>query len=169
MTGQSLCVIVYIHDKEKGVIFLPQYAKRASSPCYCINLRRAAGGITELYDRALAPSGLTVNQYSLLQGLRKLEKPSVTALAQRQGLERSTLVRNLSPLLQAGYVRDVAQASARNRQLLLTLKGEEILRQAQPLWRQAQEQVSEALGEENLKSLMRTLEQLENLPVAVQG
>ena len=36
-------------------------------PCVCVSLRDAARSLTKLYDDALAPSGLLVTQYSLLQ------------------------------------------------------------------------------------------------------
>ena len=55
---------------EDGVIMAEK--KRRSSTCHCIQLRRAASRVTERYDMALAPAGLTVGQYSLLAHLERL-------------------------------------------------------------------------------------------------
>lgn len=61
--------------------------------CYCINLRRMNARVTEYYDRMLAPSGLTVSQFSLLKNLDRMGECSVTGLAKAVELERSTLAR----------------------------------------------------------------------------
>ena len=34
--------------------------------CTCMRMRRATRRVTQLYDRALEPAGLTVNQFGLL-------------------------------------------------------------------------------------------------------
>ncbi len=64
--------------------------RRRSGTCYCIQLRRAASRVTEQYDAALAPVGLTVGQYSLLAHLERLEPVSVSVLAEEMELERTT-------------------------------------------------------------------------------
>ena len=83
--------------------------KRRSSTCHCIQLRRAASRVTERYDMALAPAGLTVGQYSLLAHLERLEPVSVSRLAEELELERTTLVRTLKPVLARQLVADAAE------------------------------------------------------------
>ncbi len=38
-------------------------------PCMCANLRRAARVLSQRYDEALRPLGLTITQFTILQAL----------------------------------------------------------------------------------------------------
>ena len=135
--------------------------KRRSSTCHCIQLRRAASRVTERYDMALAPAGLTVGQYSLLAHLERLEPVSVSRLAEELELERTTLVRTLKPVLARQLVADAAEPGRRSRALMLTGEGRTLLEQARPLWRAAQEDVERRLGEGGIAALEALLERLE--------
>ena len=135
--------------------------KRRSSTCHCIQLRRAASRVTERYDMALAPAGLTVGQYSLLAHLERLEPVSVSRLAEELELERTTLVRTLKPVLARQLVADAAEPGRRSRALTLTGEGRTLLEQARPLWRAAQEDVERRLGEGGIAALEALLELLE--------
>lgn len=117
------------------------------TPCHCINLRRAANHITNYYTRALEPCGLTVSQFSVLWSLDALGQSNTTALAERVGLDRSTLVRNLKPLQTGGFIGDVAEAGQRDRMLHVTEKGAKALEIGIPLWKSAQREVKGLLGE----------------------
>ena len=135
----------------------------AKEKCVCIHLRRAGRTLTSHYDRMLAPSGITVNQYSLLQHLDPLGTASTSALAASVKLDRSTLVRNLKPLFGAGLVADTSKKDARDRCLALTETGGQTLLYAEKLWKKAQREVKNQIGEKKLKSLMKTLAKLETL------
>jgi DNA-binding MarR family transcriptional regulator len=127
---------------------------RELSGCTCLRLRRAARRITQIYDHLLEPAGLTVNQFSLLGQLygatrsRRIGLP-IGALAERMGMDPTTLNRNLKPLEAQGLVRNAADAADRRvRSVLITAKGATKLQKAIPFWRRAQAQVEEALGVE---------------------
>ena len=79
-------------------------AKLYKSKCYCTNLRRSANAISDFYDNALKNAGLTVSQYYLLINLSRLGKANITHWAQRVGLDRSTMVRNIKPLESRGLI-----------------------------------------------------------------
>lgn len=128
----------------------------------CIRIRRAAQRVTDFYDRALAPSGISVNQYSLLINISRQEGCCTGELARKVKLEKSTLVRTLRPLLQAGYVTDKSPDGNRKRQLYLTASGKAVLERAVPLWLEAQEKLRDVLGgnSEALTGLLGTLNRL---------
>jgi Transcriptional regulators len=115
------------------------------TPCVCINLRRIAQKVTELYDNALKPVGITVNQYSLLVNISTIEGCGTGELARKVRLEKSTLVRTLQPLLREGFIIDRASGGRRRRCLYLSPAGEEVLKAAFPLWNRAQEEVAARL------------------------
>jgi DNA-binding MarR family transcriptional regulator len=140
-----------------------QKAHKREIHCYCIKVRRVARIVTAYYDNFLAPSGLTVNQYSLLVNLEKLGESNVSELADYVGLERTTLVRNIKPLLERGYVQDASRAEARDCRLSVTAMGREALGVAMPLWEKAQKGVGDKIGAGNIKVLNELLGGLEML------
>lgn len=117
-----------------------------TSPCTCHLLRRLARRVTQDYDRAVAPAGLTITQFSLLQHLRHQPGISASALAQRVGMERTTLLRNLRPLIRDGLARYQGAGAGRSADLELTARGLERIRQARPLWARAQASLEQRLG-----------------------
>ena len=122
------------------------------SPCYCTNLRRSANWATELYDRALAPSGLSVPQYYLLINLSRMERANATQWAQQVGLERTTLVRNVKLLEERGLV---AQTDGRGRTFTLTDTGRTTLTRAVSCWEEAQRELAALLGPEAAAAVLR--------------
>ena len=50
-----------------------QYKPKFTSPCHCLNIRRASRAVTQFYEKVLEPSGLKVTQYSLLRNLELVE------------------------------------------------------------------------------------------------
>ena len=137
--------------------------KRKSSVCNCLNLRRASLAITEIYDHYLAPSQLSVSQFSILKHIIAMEPASVSELAAEIRLDRTTLVRNLKPLEQQGLIHDIAQSGTRNRQLCLTAAGRERIEQANAYWELAQKRIEAQLGLEDTKTLQALLLKIEVL------
>ena len=131
-----------------------------TSECICTHLRRAARGVSRPYDEALAGFGINVAQFSLLRHVQRLDRPSITSLAEAMGLERSTLGRNLRVLEAEGLVRLADGDDQRNRLVLLSEAGRARLEAAHPAWQQAQQQLVEQLGEGQRDELVRLLERL---------
>jgi DNA-binding MarR family transcriptional regulator len=99
----------------------------------------------------------------LLVNLGRLGESNVSELAHYVGLERTTLVRNLRPLLEKGYIRDAARAGARDCRLSVAEIGQEALDTALPLWEKAQKGIDTKIGADNVKLLDELLKGLETL------
>ena len=134
-----------------------------SSSCHCINLRRAANTVSRYYDSMLKPSGLTLNQYSILSSIRKIEPCSVTELAEKTRLDRTTLVRNLKPMFASGWIVDEAKSGNRRNQLRLTETGIVRVQEGELLWQKAQQKLENHIGQNNLAALTICLLELEGL------
>lgn len=130
-------------------------------PCICIKLRRITQKVTDLYDKALSPMGITVNQYSLLVNIGRIEGCCISELASQVKQEKSTLVRTLQPLFRDELIFDSSSAENRKRQLFLTTKGKATLKKAIPLWSEVQEEVAGKLGP-NYEELMCIFEQVDS-------
>lgn len=134
--------------------------KKIKSKCHCINIRRAANRISKFYDNTLKAIGLSVNQYSLLINLSRLERSNITTLANYVDLERTTLVRTIKPLIEKQFIEDIAIEGKRDRELILTEKGWEKVRQGEILWTKAQNEIENRIGKENIKLLYEILEKI---------
>ncbi len=137
--------------------------EKKPSICNCLNLRRASAAITKIYDEKLAASGITVSQYSLLKHIALLGPVSVSELAVKLRLDRTTLVRNLKPLEAAACIMDISQKGSRNRRLQLTEKGNKKYEEAEQLWKEAQNFIEQSLGKENMEKLTSLLSMIESL------
>ena len=134
---------------------------QAHAMCACERLRRAARGVTQLYDAALASSGLKVTQLPILVGLAIAGPLPITALADALGLDRTTLTRNAGVLEQRGLGAIVEHDDdARMRMLSLTPQGSSVLSAALERWSAVHEQVQARFGSERLQALYAELEAL---------
>ena len=133
------------------------------SPCYCLNMRRASRAVTQLYDEILKTSGLTVAQLALLSNLEVVEQTTINELAKILRVDRTTLNRNMRPLVDAGFIEINPGTDSRTRQIKLTQAGKAVVATGMALWREAQGTMKEYLGQEELAALKRLLSKLEAL------
>ena len=131
--------------------------------CACGRLRRATRALTQLYDDLLAPAGLRVTQFLLLQILKRDGPLRINELATRQLLDRTALSRNLDPLVAQGLVDIVRGRDARTREVAISPKGRKALDAAEPHWTRAQQAVTRHIGAAKLDALIATLGELESL------
>ncbi|MGN7833253.1 MarR family winged helix-turn-helix transcriptional regulator [Pseudoxanthomonas sp. 22568] len=129
------------------------------SPCTCFHLRRATRRVTQIYDRELAAVDLSLNQYSILR--RAGESPrTLGSLADELGMDRTTLTRNLKPLLAVGLLAETRGEDARQRLLQLSDAGRQRLGAARPHWQRAQGIIDEAFGADAVARLHADLDTL---------
>ena len=132
----------------------PQTEPAAARGCTCFKLRSLNRRVTAAYDRALAAAGMRVTQYSVLAQLRRLGGASMSALADAMDMDRTTLTRNLKPLLEAGWVEvGASEHDARVRAIHLTTAGDARFQAARVHWRRAQSEVNAAIGAAELTRL----------------
>lgn len=127
--------------------------------CSCSAVRQAARHLTRLYDGVLAPTGLGLNQYSILAKVDRHGEPSVQQLAALLVMDRSTLGHLLRPLDRRGLLTVRPSTSdGRRRVVALTPEGSALLALAKPLWKSAEEGFQASFGQDEaagLKNLMR--------------
>ncbi|HSN20194.1 MAG TPA: MarR family winged helix-turn-helix transcriptional regulator [Usitatibacter sp.] len=128
--------------------------------CACGKVRMAARAVTRRYDEALRPVGLRATQFAVLIAIGVGEAASITALAKRLGMDRSTLTRNLGPLVDEGLIAVGAESWRRSRNLELTKKGRTRMQQALPYWESAQQSLKETLGNRHWDTAHAGLDQL---------
>jgi len=117
--------------------------------------------VTRLYDQALAPTGLGVNQYSILARLGRAGPSTIQDLARRLVMDRSTLGHLVRPLQRRGLMRlQSSERDARSRVIVLTPAGRAAVARGRPLWAAAQQRFARALGEKGARELRTILKQV---------
>ena len=124
-------------------------------------LRRAARRISEMYDEALAPTGLRSTQFAILATLGGGGEMNVNELAERLDLDRTTTGKNLRPLERDGLIAvGVSKADRRSRVIGLTPAGRSRVVDAFPLWSDAQQRFESANGRRKSRDLRSGLAEL---------
>jgi len=72
-------------------------------------------------------------------------------------MDRTTLTRNLGPLLRRGLVAESGAKDQRVRSYALTARGQQVLARALPEWKAAQARILRALAKEDAEQLRRIL------------
>ncbi len=122
--------------------------------CTCANLRKAARAVTQVYDQALRPTGLKVTQFTLMATLTVRGDLPLTRFAEAMVMDRTTLTRNLKPLVAKGLVRIARDDDQRVRRIGLTRSGNATFGQALAYWRTAQARLVDGLGQERWRHLL---------------
>jgi DNA-binding MarR family transcriptional regulator len=111
----------------------------ACRQCVCTAARRRSRDLTRVFEKAMRGSGVRGTQFTLLATLVQTGPIPTTRLAEFQGLERTTLTRNLSRLVRDGFVQIREGEDRRVRKAAITPAGEEAARRAFPFWKKAQD------------------------------
>jgi DNA-binding MarR family transcriptional regulator len=130
----------------------------ASRKCTASQLRRATRVVARLFDEVMAASGLEGTQFSVLVALSLGNGVPMRTLAERLGVDRTTLTRNLKPLEREGLVESGAGEDQRVRLVHMTAKGRRVLEKALPLWEKAQQHVVGKLGHAKWEALLGLLD-----------
>ena len=119
-------------------------ARAAVAACAGWASRLAARRITNFLEERMQGSGLSLAQFGLMAQIAAAPDDTLGALAERTGLEQSTLSRNLRGLEAAGLVEiTVTGEDQRRRAVWLTEQGARRLEAAIPVWREAHEALAE--------------------------
>ncbi len=128
--------------------------------CAHANLRQATRVISQHYDAALRPSGIKATQFTLLAVLAGRGETPLTKLAELLVMDRTTLSRNVQPLVKKGWLSIGREDDERVKLISLTDAGHALVEQATPRWREAQQSVMSSMGEAKLPGLISDLNTL---------
>jgi DNA-binding MarR family transcriptional regulator len=125
--------------------------------CTLANVRQASRALSQVYDAALQPAGIKATQFTVLAALSKQGPLPLSQLADIMVMDRTTLTRNLQPLIKRKLVATSPGEDRRVRNVSLTPQGKKLLDEALPLWRKAQTQMVDGLGRKRWGGLLDDL------------
>ncbi len=129
--------------------------------CNCTTLRKASRRLSQLYDAAIAESGLKTTQRAILSEIGRAGAINVGRLATALVMDPGALAHTLKPLARDGLIAiSVDSNDRRNRLVTLTPTGSARLAASDALWEQAQRAFEAAFGKANAKALRQSMRRL---------
>lgn len=125
--------------------------------CLAMAVRQATRALTQRYDAAFSAAGIRSTQFNLLIALAQAPSVPLSRVAKAMVMDRTTLTRNLAPLLRRGLVAESGADDKRVRSYELTAKGKQLLARALPGWKAAQAHILGALPGKDVDHLRRIL------------
>ncbi|MEM9946850.1 MAG: MarR family winged helix-turn-helix transcriptional regulator [Cyanobacteria bacterium P01_D01_bin.36] len=111
-----------------------EIARQMSQECVARRLRQVNRTITRLYDEALRPHGLTVNQLNILAVVISEKQIRPGQLGQALGMEKSTVSRTVDRMVRKDWLKVAPGADSRTQLLTVTAKGRKLLLAVTPIW-----------------------------------
>jgi DNA-binding MarR family transcriptional regulator len=128
----------------KGRSVTPEAVEEMTG-CVGFALRKAARVVTQFYDRALRPHRLRITQLPILVAASQGRSMPLARLAHELGMDRTTLLRNVRPLVRRGLVEVSPAADSRRTEVRATARGRTLLARVYPDWKKAQERALRSL------------------------
>jgi DNA-binding MarR family transcriptional regulator len=142
---------------------MPTDISLITSNCLSYKTRKLSRTLTRLYDTELASIELKSTQFTMLCHLLKYAPIKSGDLAQRMGLDSSTLTRNLQTMIAAKWATQKLGSDARSRIISITQKGRDKHQEASIHWQVAQRRAVDLLGIERFNVLNSLLDECNTL------
>lgn len=140
--------------------FDPESLEGVAAACPGYQARATARALTRYYNACFKPLGLTAEQFSLLVGIGTAEGTTLVELADRAGVDPTTLSRNVQNLEGRDLVRTDGGRGRAGKRLALTTSGRRLVVEAFPVWNQAKAELARRMGDDGLRSAKRAMEKL---------
>jgi len=141
-------------DNEQAV----RVAETVAGQCLAGRVRRLNRVVTNLYDRALHPYGIKINQASILVSLLARGEASPGEIGARLQMEKSTVSRTLDRMRNSGWVE--IDGTGPGQTVRVTEAGRQLMVESHEAWQSAQTAARKLLGEEGAQSLAAIADRL---------
>src|SRR5881275_459071 len=139
---------------------------KVASECVAVRLRMLNRVVTNIYDDALRSLDLKVSQMNILVAAAKMGTARPIEVCEHLHLDVSTLSRNVERMKARGWLEVVPDEDGRSQPFQLTQQGRKLLEKAIPAWTEAQQQVTQALGDGFVHQLSRAVKRVGEAAVA---
>ena len=124
-------------------------------PCLCGSMRRATRALTQVYERELAPFGLSATQMTVLQLLSRAGEMRQGQIGEMLAMDSTSLTRTVSIMRREGWLAERRGKDRRERWIRLSRRGASKLQKAEPVWERVQSRMQDGLGEQDWNQLMQ--------------
>jgi DNA-binding MarR family transcriptional regulator len=127
--------------------------------CFAARVRLISRVVTNIYDDAFRHLGVKTSQLNILVVTKHLGVARPAVICEILALDTSTLSRNVDRMRKSGWL-EIVPEPGRSQPFQLTTAGQELIRQAEPAWTEAQEKAREMLGNELVQALSKPMSDL---------
>lgn len=118
-----------------------------ANECFLYSLRKLSRDITLFYDQRFVNIGIRSTQYIMLAVILKNSGKNLTELSAALSLDRTTLQRNIKPLIKNKLVyQKIDDHDRRKKFYMLTEKGIDFTRAGTPIWINATQSVQQLIS-----------------------
>lgn len=128
--------------------------------CLFRKVRILSRDVESRYTNSMKELGITPAQFTLMTAIRFLKDPNINALSQATKTDRTTINRNLKPLVKEGLVTFQESNDRRNKVITMLPHGDEIYDKVYQAWEEAQSTFKEQLGDELWDKLKNVLDEV---------
>jgi DNA-binding MarR family transcriptional regulator len=147
-----------MNDNVPGKKIIPSEA--VLDPCLCNEVKKLSRLLGRIYDAALAPTGVSITQLSVLRVIARLPNETMARIAEALEMDRTTFYRAVTPMLRDGWLKPSEGADARSKSISFTIEGKRVLAQAEKQRKAVQKEVVSAYGNAASSALFADLEKL---------
>ena len=127
-------------------------AKAMGEQCVAYRVRVLNRVITNIYDAALLPLGITANQATILIMLSIVGEAGPGMIGKALYMERSTVSRNLERMKKQGWLKASA-GKGRSHVISVTPEGRKMLASMHDAWGKAQKEACRMLGKTGVSAV----------------
>jgi DNA-binding MarR family transcriptional regulator len=135
-----------------------------SKECLAGRIRILNRVVSKIFDEKLRPHGVRSSQINILVVVAVHGPLTPAQVSRRLYLEKSTLSRDLTRLIDRGWIHSNTEQGRRSR-LEISHDGRELIRRLTPAWKQAQSEVKKVLGKSFTAEVYRVIEDLRSSDV----
>lgn len=132
----------------KKKVKYPNIEKCDPRTCISGNMMKSNRIIANVFRKHLKPFGITDSQLSMLFFITKAKNVSQKQIAERLFLEKSTVNRNITRLMDQQYL-----STDSNKIINTTEKGKQLLEKVIPRWNIAMKEIQSILGKEGVQAV----------------
>jgi len=131
--------------------------------CLFRKIRTVSRHVTNLYTNMLKEIGVTPVQFSMMTAIEILQEPNISRFSSAMKMDRTTINRNIKPLVRDGLVLIKQSEDKREKIVMLTEEGRSIYIKGYESWKNAQKTLQNQIGKENWDSINLVLDDIINL------
>ena len=134
---------------------LRRQAEPIAQECIAVRIRLLNRIITNIYDTAMRPFGISLNQASILTVIAMSDDAGYGDISRILYMEKSTVSRNVERMKKKGWVAIGVGDETGSAVITITPAGERVLQQAYGAWVEAQKEAARCLGPDGVQALKK--------------
>ena len=131
-----------------------------NAACIADKLRLINGVVSSIYDDALRPIGITLNQLNIIVVVAMFEPASPGKVGEWLQMKKSTVSRNIDLMSKNGWLQIKPLGKGQSLEITLSSEGIAMLNKGTPLWEGAQSIVYGMIRKQSLEEIKKVADEM---------